>query len=964
MFASAPGAGSVLATVLGAAAGALLGGITVFGWSRLRAGRIHGFPGSKESREQLSRVFADANIMLWWARVRGTGNGREWTFEIPEASWSSPVSRLGGARGQGKLWESALLPDQPRMAVTTYEALDKGAPAYRQEFRILGEGREHWVRESVKVERLGADSWRLFGIVADITSEKEADEALKQSQEQMRAILERADCMVWQARVLEMEGGFDWHFNVPNSGLQRKIFGGRQAFLFEGRSGPEGKKLFGGYSVPEQAETDERFKAALRSGLSGYEQEFHLVSPEKTFLVQERVSITAAGPGAWNIVGLVVDITSQREAEEARKASQAQLHELLDKTDCILWQARATRCADGNVEWTFLDIPPSRLYRKIFGKEPAGNGNRLWDSVHQPDMDQMARRGAGALFGGAPGYEQEFRSISNGKELWLREQASIVPTGPDAWNVFGIATDVTARRMAEMALATEKERLAVTLRAMDEGVITVDTHGVVQFMNLTAERLTDSRQGAGVGRRVEGVLAVVTVPLAGDPKPELPIEIALRDGLAVDLPQGMEIRGGNGRQHLIEGCCAPVRNERSEIIGAVLVFRDVTERQRLRADIERASKLESIGLLAGGIAHDFNNLLTAIMGNLTLATLDLEKGRAVKEYLEGAQGASLRARDLTQQMLTFAKGGDPVRSAVQLSGIVEEVARFAIRGSKARCDFELQEGLWPANADKGQIGQIIQNLVINAAQAMPEGGVIRISAGNEPVPAGRLPGLSPGDYVHISVEDTGVGISPEHLSSIFDPYFTTKKQGNGLGLATVYSIVKKHKGHVTVKSVIGKGSTFHVWLPALKEPVAGQRNGAAEPSRLFSGRILVMDDEDAIRTMAARLFQRIGFEVDVASDGAEAIEKFRNAHASGRGFGAVVMDLTVPGGMGGCEALEGMLKISPEVRAIVSSGYSGDAVMANYRDYGFRGMVAKPYALEDVTRVLREVLSPPSDHAA
>jgi signal transduction histidine kinase/CheY-like chemotaxis protein len=954
----------VAATVFGAVGGAVLAAAVALACIRIRR-KAHGIPTSAKGRALLSNMFADANILVWWATVRGTGDQRTWTFDVPGAGRGSTVGRMAGESTPGGLWVKDRLPDRPEMVARTRSALDGGAPGYRQEFRVQFEGREHWVRESVKIERLGKDSWSLFGVVADITPEREADEALRQSQEQLKAILDRADCMVWQARVIESNGTFEWHFNVPDSGLQRRIFGGRQAFRFDGRSGPGEKKLFGDYVVPEQNETDARFMAAVRGSVAGYDQEFHLVSPERTFLVQERVSVTPVGPGAWNIVGLVVDITARHDAEEARKASQAQLHGLLEKIDCILWQARATRNGEGTVDWAFLNLPPSRLYRKIFGKDPSENNNRLWDDANRPpEMDQMDRRSVGAMVGGASGYEQEFRAVSQGREMWLREQVSIVPAGPDAWSVFGVATDVTARRLAETALATEKERLAVTLRAMDEAVVTVDTHGVVQFMNLMAEKLTDCRQGAGVGRRVEAVLTVAAGTPAAGPSDGLPIQFALRDGLAVDIPAGVEIRSADGRPHLIEGCCAPVRSERSEIIGAVLVFRDVTERQRLRADVERASKLESIGLLAGGIAHDFNNLLTAIMGNLTLATLDLDKGRSVKEYLEGAQAASLRARDLTQQMLTFAKGGEPVCSAVQLPGIVEEVARFALRGSRAKCEFALEAGLWPANADKGQIGQIIQNLVINAVQAMPGGGVIRIGAGNETVSAGRIAALSPGDYVHIYVADTGVGISPDVLANIFDPYFTTKKQGNGLGLATVYSIVRKHKGHVTVNSSVGKGATFHIWLPALKSEVVADGGGAAEPSRSFSGRILVMDDEDAIRIMAARLFQRIGFEVDVASDGAEAVEKFRAAHASGRGFGAVVMDLTVPGGMGGCEALAGMREISPDVRAIVSSGYSGDAVMANYRAYGFRGMVAKPYALEDVTRVLREVLPPGSSHAA
>jgi PAS domain S-box-containing protein len=974
MVASIAGFDPILAGVLGLAAGALLtAGVAASRIGRKRrteaapapstpgiASEIAGnAPG--QSRDELRRLLGRANILLWWADVRREGGRYVWYFDVPKVSLESPIARLATAQSGGGLWESERLLDQPEMRIRNEAAFASGAPGYRQEFRVLFEGSEHWLRESVSIQRTAEDSWSLFGAVTDITPEHEADQALKRGQEQMKAILEREDCMVWQARVVETDGVFEWHFTVPNSGLQRKIFGSKSEFLFEGTSGPNAKKLFGHYTVPEQPETDSRFQAAVREGISGYDQEFHLVSPEKTFLVQERVSITQVKRGEWNTVGLVVDITARHEAEEARKASQAQLVDLLDKVDCILWQAHVTKDSEGGTGWRFVSIPPSRLYRKIFGKDPVPDQNFLWLDTQPQEIEQMNRRAAGALFGGAGGYEQEFRVKSDGKELWLREQVSIVPIQPGEWNVVGIATDVSARRTAETALATEKERLAVTLRAMDEGVITVDINAAVQFMNLTAEKLTGCRQNSGIGRQIDGIFSVAEAS-AGQAEFALPIHRALREGLVVDIPAGIELKGSKSRRYFVEGCCAPVRNERSEIIGAVLVFRDITERQRLKAEVQRASKLESIGILAGGIAHDFNNLLTAIMGNLTLAALDLDQGRSVKEYLDGAQAASLRARDLTQQLLTFAKGGDPVRSAIQLSGIVEEVAQFALRGSRTKCEFALEENLWPANADKGQIGQIVQNLVINAAQAMPTGGIIRISAVNETVPAGTLLPLAPGDYVHIGVTDMGQGIEAENLANIFDPYFTTKKQGSGLGLATVYSIVKKHKGHISVDSEINKGTTFQIWLPALHVRVEEPPENRARSVQSFTGRVLLMDDEEAIRKMAGQLLRRMGLEVEMACDGAEAVEKFKAAHAAGKDFAAVVMDLTVPGGMGGCEALVEMRRIAPEVRAIVSSGYSSDAVMANYQAYGFRGMVAKPYAIDDFVKVLQEVLPPSPSH--
>ncbi|HUL53116.1 MAG TPA: ATP-binding protein, partial [Opitutaceae bacterium] len=285
-----------------------------------------------------------------------------------------------------------------------------------------------------------------------------------------------------------------------------------------------------------------------------------------------------------------------------------------------------------------------------------------------------------------------------------------------------------------------------------------------------------------------------------------------------------------------------------------------------------------------------------------------------------------------------------------------EVAQFALHGSRVKCEFDLPDGLWLADADRGQLGQVVQNLVINAVQAMPEGGTIRIGARNETVALQTRRPLLPGDYVHLSVADTGTGIKSEHLSKIFDPYFTTKQQGSGLGLTTVYSIVRKHNGHIEVESELGRGTTFHFWLPAEREQQLDLPESRDEALKPLQGRVLFMDDEEPIVQMASLLLQRLGFEVEQARDGAETVRKFTAAQSAGRPFDLVVMDLTVPGGMGGREAITELRRLDPGVKAIVSSGYSSDPVLANYRAYGFRGMVAKPYKIDDFTRVLREVL--------
>jgi nitrogen-specific signal transduction histidine kinase/CheY-like chemotaxis protein len=400
----------------------------------------------------------------------------------------------------------------------------------------------------------------------------------------------------------------------------------------------------------------------------------------------------------------------------------------------------------------------------------------------------------------------------------------------------------------------------------------------------------------------------------------------------------------------------PVHDHKRRVTGAVMVLRDVTQRSRLEADLLRASKMESIGVLAGGIAHDFNNLLSIVMGNISLALLDEQARAAASKWLREAERATLRAKDLTQQLLTFAKGGEPVRSAVVLADVVREAAQFALHGSSVKCEFHIAPDLRPADADKGQIAQVVQNLVLNAVQAMPGGGEISLSMMNETLAAGEVATLPAGQYLRLEISDSGRGIAPEHLARIFEPFFTTKEYGTGLGLATVYSVIQKHRGYITVESAIGSGTTFRIWLPAARiEPAVPPVTSS--PFDPIQGRILFMDDEEPIRMMTKALLERLGLHVKVTSDGDEAVQEYAVARTAGEPYDVVIFDLTVPGGMGGADAMREILKIDPTAKGIVSSGYSSDPVMANFRAHGFRGSVPKPYRMADIARMIREVIA-------
>jgi CheY-like chemotaxis protein len=376
----------------------------------------------------------------------------------------------------------------------------------------------------------------------------------------------------------------------------------------------------------------------------------------------------------------------------------------------------------------------------------------------------------------------------------------------------------------------------------------------------------------------------------------------------------------------------------------------------MEEELQNIEKLESVGIMAGGIAHDFNNILTAIAGSISLAKVSAESGSKLSEILIDAEKACFQAKNLTNQLLTFSKGGAPIKKVARIEELIINSANFASRGSNVNCFFSIPDNLWPVEVDEGQIAQVIHNLVINAVQAMREGGSVKITAENIVVAAKNIMSLDHGDYIKISVKDDGIGIPKDHMKRIFDPYFTTKSEGSGLGLATTFSIIKYHNGHIDVTSEIGRGTTFTVYMPASKEkyPINVHERYKA---RKGEGKILLMDDEHSVRTTVCKMLQHLGYEVEIASNGDEAIAFYQKALKSVRPFHAVIMDLTIRGGMGGQETIHNLLKIDPYVKAIVSSGYFNDPIMSDYRKYGFCGVIPKPYEIEDLSALLRRIIA-------
>ncbi|MFO8184478.1 MAG: PAS domain S-box protein [Candidatus Aegiribacteria sp.] len=386
------------------------------------------------------------------------------------------------------------------------------------------------------------------------------------------------------------------------------------------------------------------------------------------------------------------------------------------------------------------------------------------------------------------------------------------------------------------------------------------------------------------------------------------------------------------------------------------VARDITDLKKLEEEQKRIEKLESLGLLAGGIAHDFNNFLTAIMGNISLARTMVEPGSDLYEILTSSEHATSKASNLTRQLLTFSRGGNPIKKSMSLGKLLKETCSFVLSGSNVTAEFDLPENLRPATVDREQMEQVFSNIIINASQAMPEGGKIMVSAENLNLAEGDHPGIPPGSYVKVIIKDDGYGIEEEHLSRLFDPFFSTRNSGSGLGLSTAYSIVRKHGGHIMVDTEVGRGTAFMVYLPADSgtNEESFEDHAAPKPS---GKRILLMDDQRMVRETAGAILTELGYHVDCVSEGSRAVEMYMQGRENSNPYDAVILDLTIPAGMGGTETIQELLRIDPDVKAIVSSGYSNSSIMSDYASYGFSGVMTKPYSIDQVANLLSSILN-------
>ena len=641
------------------------------------------------------------------------------------------------------------------------------------------------------------------------------------------------------------------------------------------------------------------------------------------------------------IIGNFMDITRRKKAEQELRETKETLEKILDVSPVgiVLAEDRIVKWANKEMVRLFgyervedfIDLPAKKFY--VCEEEYQKVGDLLYEAIKTGEIAQT---------------EAQFKR-KDGSLFWgLIRIAAFDPAHPKK-RVIATITDITEKKRLLGELFQDKELLHVTLMSIGDGVICTDPQGRITLMNNTAEELTGWKKEEALGRPLSEVFYIVnelTKQRCDDP-----VKKVLETGRVVGLANHTVLISKDGKERVLADSGAPIRDREGNIIGVVLVFRDITEQRILEREMQRLERLEAIGVLAGGIAHDFNNLLMGMLGNISLIKTQMEPENGAYKYIEELERVVIQARSLTQQLLTFSKGGSPVRKATNLKDLIQKTTRFVLSGSNIKTEFHIPDELLPANVDEAQIAQVITNIVINARQAMPTGGKLVIKAENVRIEEQQLLFLKPGHYVKLIIQDTGIGIPKEHINRIFDPYFTTKQKGSGLGLTVVYSIIKNHEGYITADSELGKGTTFEIYLPAIPKK---EKKKALEHGKL---KILVMDDEEIVLEVIKEMLRILGHEVKGVKDGKEAIEVYKEAKQKGDPFDVVILDLTVPTGMGGEEAVKELLKIDPEVKAIVSSGYSNDPIMSEYEKYGFKAVVPKPYGIEELKEALRKALS-------
>lgn len=811
-------------------------------------------------------------------------------------------------------------------------------------FRIIsGLGEIRWIQVNAVLLQWEGNPATL-NFLTDVTESVKAEQELRESYQQYQNIIEflpdatfvidtNHQVIAWSKAIEELTGvkkediigKGNYEYAIPFYGDRRKI-------LID-------------YSIEHTPDFELYYKNIKKQG--------------DVFLAETFVPNLRNGKGAycWGKASLLYNSAGQLigAIESIRDITELKLAELAIQES----EKKYRDIFDNSMEGIFQSTPEGKFIRvnkamaQLYGAETPDEMLELISNIpsqlyaeplrRQEITDLIKREGSVNNI--------EFEIVNKyGKKVWVLINAKAVKDrNGKILHYEGSAKDISKRKFTEEELVKVQGMQKATLESTADGIIVTDQAGNILLTNRRFVEMWHLPEEVIRQGNVDYLIKHVYKEMV-DNKTFIKNVIDLTNLKEMET---LTFRFKDGR--IFERFSTPLVIN-GEITGRVFSYRDVTEVHRMQEELYRSQKLDSLGILAGGIAHDFNNILTGILGNITLARMEIKPDTSMFSILEEAEKAAIRAKDLTQQLLTFARGGAPVKKTASIPDILHDTVQFALRGSKSICEFNIPDNLWHAEIDKGQISQVINNLIINSDEAMPQGGRINVHAENT-ILTDEFSSLLPGRYIKIVITDAGLGIPEEHLSRIFDPYFTTKQKGSGLGLATCYSIIKNHGGMITVDSRLGQGSTFNILVPASEERVE-KEFVAQNTQRTRQGRILIMDDETMVLEVASRMLQYIGFkDIQTVTDGQNAVNTYSKAWQDGNPFTLVIMDLTVPGGMGGEEAVRSLLEIDPNAKVIVSSGYASGPVLSDYKKYGFSAVVGKPYTVNELARAVDEALN-------
>ncbi len=775
-----------------------------------------------------------------------------------------------------------------------------------------------------------------FSVIRDITERKKAEYALKESERRLRTLVDA----------------------IPDAVLFKDTMG---RHIIANRANEEivglSPEMLLGKTVedllpPDEAAICRRNDEEVMKKRTTVRDEEHSTGKngKPRILDTIKVPLYDDNGAAMGLVGIMRDITERKRTEEELRKNEEALAEaqLIAQVGSLEFDVPLRSARFSSQLMSMLNLDPSA---------PAPSFEEYVQYVH-PDDRTKYLAACERIFGQREPFSLEYRLLLPGGVLkhvqCIGKPSTSAGDGVVKFNA--IVQDITERKQAEEKIRESEQFIRGILDTVDEGFIVIDR----DYRILTANKTYCSQAGLAcdevIGRHCFEISHRTLQPCYEEGE-----ECAVRMVFETGEPHAAlhKHTDREGRVLYVETKGFPIKDAEGNVTSVIETINNITEKHLLEEERLKTQKLESIGTLAGGIAHDFNNLLQGIFGYISVAKMTIDRKDRALAMLQQAENALHQSVNLTTQLLTFSKGGKPVKKPIDIRPVIENAARFTLSGSRSDFHMEIVKDLWNAEADEGQIGQVIQNIVLNADQAMPLGGSVMITAKNVAASSASLPHvLARGNYIMISIEDTGVGIPEQYVGKIFDPYFTTKEKGSGLGLATSYSIVRNHGGMIDVRTKPGEGSTFTVYLPAIaREDRTASSVKPPERSAQRTARVLVMDDEEIIRNLSRELVNALGHEVDIARHGEEALEKYREALAAGKPFDLVILDLTVRGGTGGVETIQKLREIDPAVKAVVSSGYSDDTAIASHLSLGFKSYLKKPYNIDQLRQILNSLLT-------